>query len=132
MKIADHSTQGNSQSGNDLIPMINIIFLLLIFFMVAGRITNMSPHLKHPLSASDTDFIEGQLDITLLSTGEVLVNGKALSGDLIAMLRDLSIDEKTTIVCRVDRTLPATALDPVMQTVRELGVTKLHIVTELK
>ena len=48
-----HRAQGLDLDAS-MIPAINIVFLLLVFFMVAGQISASNPDVKVPLSQSET------------------------------------------------------------------------------
>ena len=61
MKAIDRLTRKPPRSSDDgLIPMINIVFLLLIFFMIAGQIAQQEPNLQLPISQSHSKRRRGQ------------------------------------------------------------------------
>ncbi len=112
--------------------MINIVFLLLVFFMIAGQINAYTEDELHvPGSSSDQALVTTELDISIDASGVVRVNGEIAAGELNTLLDALALDENTAVVCRVHQTLPAAALDPVLRSVRRLGLTQLRIATEL-
>ena len=67
----------------NLIPMINIIFLLLIFFMLTGTIQKqLNPKIQRPDSSFSTknDNIDSRIiNITLNEKGELFIDNKLLS-----------------------------------------------------
>ncbi|WP_078119198.1 ExbD/TolR family protein [Thiosocius teredinicola] len=114
-----------------LIPMINIVFLLLVFFMIAGQINAYTEdELNVPGSTSDEALVVTAIDISIDATGVMRVNGEIVAAELDPLLDTLEPDENTAVVCRVHQALPASALDPVLRTVRRLGITQLRIATE--
>ncbi len=118
-------------SDDDMIPMINIVFLLLIFFMIAGQITPRSDDMSLPSSISEAELAESEIEITVAADGVLQLNGEAVQGELSESLNRLKTDEKTVVICRVHSSLPASTLDPVLRAVRALGVSRLQIATEL-
>ena len=61
----------------NLIPLINIIFLMLIFFMLAGTITTIDPHkVSVPDSIIKNDPITPFLTIIIKKDGEVFIDSK--------------------------------------------------------
>jgi len=122
----------SSKSDSDLIPMINIIFLLLVFFMVAGTITRHHSLIEYPESLSESIREPGELEIDVLSDGGIQVEGIRLDGTLSRHLRDLELPENTSVTCRIDRNLPASALDQIILALRDSGIDRLQILTTWK
>lgn len=118
-------------SDDGLIPMINIVFLLLIFFMVAGQISTITPtDLELPLSKSDAELDTTDTQIYIERDGSMLVNGSPVLGSLEQALIDSGTSNDSVIVCRVHNTLPASVLDPVMKAARSLGLTQIRFATD--
>jgi len=61
----------------NLIPLINIIFLMLIFFMLAGTITKIDPYnINVPDSIIKNDPTTPFLTIVVKKNGEVFIDSK--------------------------------------------------------
>ena len=61
----------------NLIPLINIIFLMLIFFMLAGTITKIDPYkINVPESIIKNDPLTPFLTIIVKKNGEVFIDSK--------------------------------------------------------
>ncbi|RFA24656.1 hypothetical protein CAI21_20795 [Alkalilimnicola ehrlichii] len=130
MKLPAPPTRKDSD--DHLIPLINIVFLLLIFFMLAGALSRPEPFSVEP-PYSD----EGQaatVDEWVLS---VAADGRfALDGE--ELLRDAVIDriEQRTrngddlrIKLRADADLNAELLLPLFDDLRDAGVERLTLLT---
>lgn len=77
-----------------ILPLINVVFLLLIFFMVTGRLTAADPFpIEPPRSASDGAPAEGHL-IAIGADGQLALDGAVM--DEAALLEALG-----TILSRV-------------------------------
>ena len=67
----------------NLIPLINIIFLMLIFFMLAGTITKIDPYkINIPESIIKNDPLTPFLTIVIKKNGEIFVDSKNKKKDL--------------------------------------------------
>ncbi|MDO6462305.1 biopolymer transporter ExbD [Granulosicoccaceae sp. 1_MG-2023] len=123
-------TRHRAAGEDNLIPMINIIFLLLIFFMVAGQIM-INANVQLPASLSDSPVSDSSLMLVLQADGTLLLEGESLPvGQLAAALQEAGAGADSPVVAHVDAALPAQALDPLMVAVREAGIGRLTLVTE--
>lgn len=113
-----------------LIPLINIVFLMLIFFLVAGRIAATdSAMFSAPQSSQDRRLDDSGITILLAADHSVWINEQALDGSLQAFLQQHAVDHETKVVLKVDAALKAPVLDPVLLALQSLGVQKLKLVT---
>lgn len=111
------------------IALINIVFLMLVFFMVAGT---LSQPIDASLSLIRTAELDGRSppdalvvhpDATLSYRGATQANAKAY-------LDSLSGKDRKTIRLMPDRALPAEALVKIAAELRAAGAEKVMIVTE--
>lgn len=118
------------QSREPTIALINVVFLMLIFFMIAGT---FAPPLSTSVQLVETQDLEGseppdalviRADGTLEYRGVELINAEAY-------IERASIDLPLDAVRIVpDRSLPAIRLKQVSDTLRGLGARKIYVVTE--
>lgn len=127
--IHNRSSQRNNLD-NSMIPAINIVFLLLIFFMLAGHIEAQDAQLKIPASSSESELKTSELEINISASGNVTLNGQPSHQDLKTALHSLTLTPETVVICRIHRDLPSSALDPVLQAVQQFGIKTLSIATE--
>lgn len=113
-----------------MIPAINIVFLLLIFFMIAGSIEAKSDQLQIPQSISEAALAEERVTIQIMANGEYYLDGEQVNEGLGDAFKLLELSPETTVTCHVHKDLPASALDPVLDVVRLSGIKKLQIATE--
>ncbi|WP_191601939.1 ExbD/TolR family protein [Marinomonas algicola] len=128
-------TKSDSSSKDKLdesmIPAINIVFLLLIFFMIAGHIESRSDLLVIPSSSSETDLVMQEIEIRVMADSRYYLNDIQINKDeLVERIRNLSPSTESKITCRIHKELPASAMDPVLTAVRLLGAKQLLLVTE--
>jgi len=120
----------------NLTPLIDVVFLLLIFFMVTTTF-NQQAELRVDLPEASTE--EQSLDvipieITIDSTGMYFVNGTNLVNNeaktLMQSLQKIVSDDKDRgVIIRADAATPHQAVITAMDTVARLGITKLSIAT---
>lgn len=114
---------------DSLIPLINIVFLLLIFFMVAGQISAQDAEdIEPPMSASETSLNRDSWVIQINSKQMLLLNGESVE------LSDLVVGEKhlEQVAIKADHSTTAKTLHPVMQKLREQGVKNIVLYSQLK
>lgn len=128
MSLLPEKHQSDAHNEIGMLPMINIIFLLLVFFMIAGQVDRFSG-LLNPASLSEGVPKESSLEIALYKNGTQWVNGVALETTLDEHLEGLVIPPGSTIVTRVDRALPANVLDPIISRFRSVNDVRLQIIT---
>jgi len=115
-----------------IVPLINIVFLLLIFFLIAGTIaprpeiavaypeTRVSPVTRPP---ADAVFVSAG---GYISYRGAAVGPETLTAMIAADLPDLAGEHLPVVV---DRALPAKELSPVLNALTVAGVTKVRLIT---
>ena len=117
----------NISDSIDLIPMINLIFLLLIFFMLTGVIKKKDVLDIEPAESSHG--IESKIlkDETLLSINK---NGKIYLNNIPTELEDLerSIDSRNSkLVIDVDKRVKILEFNKLLDKIKELNQEKVFI-----
>lgn len=121
------------KSGIDLTAMIDIVFNLLIFFMVSATLTN-TPLIKVNLpksSSAENDKLEG-VYITLTSEGKFYLNKEEVSYQILqTKLKELADKDGTdqTVIIRSDETVATKVLIDTMDSAKNSGFNKLSIAT---
>lgn len=117
----------------NIIPLINIVFLLLIFFLLAGTLAAKPPFELEPVEAVQTpnvDVPEGALYIS--QSGAMYYQGRVVeAGELqgaVRLARTGAGEEPLEIL--MDRRLMGEKLFPVIETLGRAGITKVRLLTE--
>ncbi|MEO0464397.1 MAG: biopolymer transporter ExbD [Pseudomonadota bacterium] len=110
------------------IALINIVFLILIFFMVAGTLSQTPKAAFEFVSSSDLECCAPGDTLTISGEGALAYNG-ADYGDVSALV---AANPELRDVTRVipARDLPATRLMALLKDLRLAGVKQLVLVTE--
>lgn len=116
----------------NVIPLINIVFLLLIFFMVAGTLTPRSPFdITLPATEQGGERPTDPLRIYLSGDGRIALNGEeiaagGLSGRLAARFAS---SPDLPVQIEADSDAASHKLLEVMDALREAGFERVNLLT---
>ncbi|MER2527338.1 MAG: biopolymer transporter ExbD [Candidatus Competibacter denitrificans] len=119
----------------NLVPMIDVVLVLLIFFMIATRLHHQS-ELEIHLPEASAKPIPGdlaQLQVDIDASGRYAVNGTALATTDVAMLKDklsaVAGGRMLPLTISADARSPYQAVVTVMDIAGQLGIKQLGIAT---
>ena len=116
----------------NLTPLIDVVFLLLIFFMVAGSLTAIEPfEVEVPESVSQAAGEPNTLSVLLGRDGQLALDGETL--DRAALLGrievDLAADPQLRIQLKADAQIAGNRVVLLMEGLRAVGVGRLRLLT---
>jgi biopolymer transport protein ExbD len=118
----------------DVTPLIDIIFQLVLFFMVTTTfITAPGIQVDLPRSSAQTIFRDQQdLNIWVTDQGEVYVDQKAVSWEVLDATLDAAMaqDEDTLIIIKADANVDHGRVVTIMDLARTKGLSRLAIATD--
>ena len=122
----------------NLTPLIDVVFLLLIFFMVTTtftRETQLEVSLPEASSAQAASQEQERIDILINADGQYSVNGQALVNVQPETLRRAVIElageqRKIPYVITADAQTPHQAVVSAMDVAGQLGFSQLRITTQ--
>lgn len=114
-----------------LVPMINVIFLLLMFFLIAGHLKPLfGKEQLVPRSLSETLPGATQDELTLAPDGTLAWGDEPVRRvELAARLAALPGGVPEALRLRADAGTPAAVLLPVLDALRAAGVARVSLVT---
>lgn len=120
--------------GENVIPLINIVFLLLIFFMLAGTLSPPDPFdIEPPQTREGRTMDEPGRGLLLLSSdGSLAFEGDTLSLEELPVRVGERIEEEDgflEITLKADAGTSATQLLDVMDALRDAGAESLKLLT---
>lgn len=129
--------QLRSEDSVNITPLIDVVFLLLIFFMVSTTFTKES-HLEINLPEATGDPIpkeNEEIEILINAQGGFAVNGQKLINEqlktLIAAIDKVSEgDKQLPMVITADAKAPTQSVVMAMDAAAQLGFVKLNITTK--
>ncbi|MDY6797251.1 MAG: biopolymer transporter ExbD [Pseudomonadota bacterium] len=129
--------QRSQEVGVDLTPLIDVVFLLLIFFMVSTTFTRES-HLKVELPQANGEAVESeveQIDVVITREGQYILNDRPLINNrretLERAIRDLAGgDTSLPYIITADASTAHEFVVRAMDVAGRLGFARLSITTE--
>ncbi|MCI5109316.1 MAG: biopolymer transporter ExbD [Marivita sp.] len=113
-------------SREPVVPMINVVFLLLIFFLMTAQITPPAPFdVTLPNASGEDD--TGQRALYISADGEIAF--ETARGDA-ALAEAVQASDSGPLRLNADATLSAATLAQVLGRLTALGATRVDIVTE--
>lgn len=130
-----HSSNIDEDTNINLTPLIDVVFLLLIFFMVSTTFDTTS-QLKINLpeaSQEQTSVPPQKLNLLIDAKGNFFINSRELtnnrSATLKAALERVMAGNKLPIVIQSDADSPVQSLVTAMDVVGQLGLSQVSIAT---
>ncbi len=116
----------------DLLPMIDVIFQLVVFFMLSSTfIVTPGISLELPSSSTAEPVVLSQLVITIVSEDELYINDKISSLSVMGnQLRDSALKstaENTNVIIEGDRKVSYSLMIKVLDVLRQNGFTGISL-----
>ncbi|MDF1792897.1 MAG: biopolymer transporter ExbD [Thalassobaculaceae bacterium] len=115
-----------------ILPLINVVFLLLIFFMLAGRLAATDPfRIDPPQSVSAGPVTIEDLLVQVGAEGRLALNGEEMGEMALVAAVSARVGEGTpgTVRLKADGRVEATRVVAIMELLREAGIDKLQLLT---
>ncbi|MCP4695567.1 MAG: biopolymer transporter ExbD [Gammaproteobacteria bacterium] len=123
----------------DIAPLIDVVFILLIFFMVSTTFSREAELEINLPEASPDKIREKQeiVDISIDTQGYYYVNGKALINDqfetlIRALKRETKANKKASVIINADVNTPYQSIIKVMDAAQQVGLARLSFATRQK
>ena len=128
--------QRGEETGVNLTPLIDVVFLLLIFFMVSTTFKKET-HINLKLPEADGEQVateNNQIEIVISAKGEFVINERALINNEFATLRAAikkvgKGDTELPIIISADGNTPHQAVINAMDAAGQLGYSRLSLTT---
>lgn len=119
----------------DFAPMVDVMLVLVIFFMLASNLIGIERRLgiQLPQAQSGSNATTQLVTVTLSKTGEIEVDGTLVGlNDLEDALKPKLAQSGGKVVLRADRAAPYGNVVKVMDTVKRAGGSQLALATVSK
>ena len=127
--------KGKIKTGLDITPLIDMVFLLLIFFLLTSSFL-IQPGIKVKLPASESSETQASRDLILTVTKDNLIYLNAKKVSLKTLSRKLEFAFKKSkdklLIIKADKEVLHGKVVEIMDIARGVGVEKLAIGTEPK
>lgn len=115
-----------------ILPLINIVFLLLIFFMVAGSLAITDPFdVKVPTSNSEGDQAVKPMLLLLGREGRIALDGEVMDeAQAIAKIKQqFKYNPQTQLHLKADANLAGNQIVQLLEILNQAGVQQLRLLT---
>jgi biopolymer transport protein ExbD len=111
-----------------VLPLINVVFLLLIFFMVAGRLTASDLfQIEPPAAERGGELQRAEPTVLLAADGRLALDGTEVAlADLTVQLRDRAL---ARVRLKADAGTQATRVVEVMRALHAAGIGTVRLLT---
>lgn len=116
---------------NSTIALINIVFLMLIFFLIAGTIVPPIDKNILPIHSDQTEDAEFKNILIVRRNGELFAQGKSTTMQQFISNFKRNVDNfKTPIRILPDKNLEAITLISIINQLQSSNASTIHIITE--
>ncbi|MBM9547633.1 biopolymer transporter ExbD [Leptospira sp. 201903074] len=124
--------KSNSDSSIDISSLIDVLFILLIFLMLAVRFTETTSTLQLDLPKTQTESIgekSPKFKIQINHSGSIFFDGKETPKDSLTLIIPKNEDGRSSIVLEVDKRALFESFVLVTDLLKSKGYQKVDIVT---
>lgn len=120
--------------GITILPLINVVFLLLIFIVLSGVISSPDPFELAPPEASAGEEVENvgsDAIVYVAGTGELRFRDLGDEADVMVLIAQLAgSGELETLTVRADARVPAVRIVKLIERLRTTGIARIQLQTE--
>jgi biopolymer transport protein ExbD len=120
--------------GITVLPLINVVFLLLIFIVLSGVISSPDPFKLAPPDASageDVDNVGSDAIVYVADTGELRFRDLGDEADAVALVAKLAgSGALETLTLRADAGVPAVRIVKLIERLRTTGIARIQLQAE--
>ncbi|MGB5444078.1 MAG: biopolymer transporter ExbD [Psychromonas sp.] len=137
--LLPEKTNNRNQSDDNLIPLINVVFLMLIFFMVAGQIQRSDPEkISLPDSISELTLQkqqENRVELLVTENGKLYIAGQAipiteLKDSLLVYFAQAKEPQRFNVLLKVDAKLEVERLQEILTGIKMAGLLHVSLITQ--
>lgn len=119
----------------DLVPMIDVVFFLLCFFLIAGTIEKEDAvTIEPPDSRTSSPYMNKNFVLIVTKDGTLTFEDQPVSLAVLAVRLQphLSKNKEMPLLVKADANLPADALTGIIKGLEQMGIINLSLATEIK
>ncbi len=133
MRRFRHTTNAETQGGIDISPLIDVVFLLLIFFIVTTVfVKETGVEVSKPRAATSEDLERQAILIAVTAESRVWQGGREIGQDGVRAVVAALLEEtpETPVIIRADSATPTQATVDVIDSAKLAGATSVSLATE--
>ncbi len=117
----------------NVLPLVNIVFLLLIFFMIAGTLTQPEALQVTPPHAKGQSLPQAKVLSIVMGVGQrySIETQEYDQPRLLSLIQEkISQEDLKTIQLKADQQVASSALIELMELLGEAGLSSIHLLTQ--
>ncbi|MDR1507725.1 MAG: biopolymer transporter ExbD [Treponema sp.] len=121
-------------AGVDITPLLDVVFQLLLFFILTSALVQPGIELDLPESNQSNEIIEADLVISADKDGRVFFNDRMVRHEEIepSLRFFIAQNNNGTVILRADSALPYGSFFSILDASRNAGIKNLHLAHEEK
>lgn len=126
------SNSNNESDEINISPLIDMVFILLIFFIVTTVfVEETGVDVNKPQASSATDLEKNSILIAITASQKVVYGGREIGpAGVRATVRRLSQKEKMPVIIQADKTVPTELLVRVIDEAKLAGAVSVNVATD--
>lgn len=126
-----HTLRRRNRGDAELTPLINVVFLLLIFVVLAGEVIATAPFRVSPPDAADASATAGDTtSVHLGAAGQIFIGGTVYArDDIVGALAALPDPTPADLVVEADRDVEAAIAMTLIERLQKAGIKRIRLVT---
>ncbi len=133
MRRFRHTTSSETTGSIDISPLIDVVFLLLIFFIVTTVfVKETGVEISKPRAATSADLDRQAILIAITAESRVWQGGREIGQDGVRAVVAALLEETpdTPVIIRADEATPTQATVSVIDSAKLAGATSVSLATE--
>lgn len=132
-RFRDSGSEDSGEGGIDLSPMIDCVFILLIFFIVTTTfVEETGVEVDKPQAASATQLEKTSILIALTAKGEVVYGGREIGiGGVLPLVKRMVQKEDIPVIVQADSNAASGLLVRIIDQAKLAGASKVSIASAI-
>jgi biopolymer transport protein ExbD len=133
-RFRDSSRDESSEPGVDIAPLLDCVFILLIFFIVTTTfVEETGVEVDKPQAASSLKLDKNSILLAITEKGQVVYAGRDIGvGGVRPLVKRMILQEDLPVIIQVDRGVMSGLLVRVIDEAKLAGATKVSLATRTK
>lgn len=132
-RFRESSVEDGGESGIDISPLIDCVFILLIFFIVTTVfVEETGVEVDKPQAASAVQLEKTSIFIALTEKGEIVYNERDIGiGGVRPLVKQLIQQENLPVIIQADELAPSGLMVRILDEAKLAGAKKVSLATEV-
>lgn len=132
-RFRESSVEDGGESGIDISPLIDCVFILLIFFIVTTVfVEETGVEVDKPQAASAVQLEKTSIFIALTEKGEIVYNERDIGiGGVHPLVKQLIQQENLPVIIQADELAPSGLMVRILDEAKLAGAKKVSLATEV-